>query len=143
MVQAEFLEPVAAGSKSSEVVRDAAQRHLLGEPKERDQWGTGMIPLDCIGKMSVKMGLANCLDGLLVKHVSGEWSSLGFKTYEQERQKWQGETLDLVWFDEEPKSELYIEGLTRTNATGGIVYITFTPILGMSEVVRMFLADNT
>ncbi len=33
--------------------------------------------------------------------------------------------------------------LTRTNATKGIVWITFTPLLGMSEVVRLFLQNPT
>jgi phage terminase large subunit-like protein len=32
-----------------------------------------------------------------------------------------------------------MEGLTRTNATGGLTMITFTPLLGMSDVVSMFL----
>jgi phage terminase large subunit-like protein len=43
-----------------------------------------------------------------------------------------------VYFDEEPDIDVYTEGLTRTNETGGIVYITFTPLLGVSEVVRRF-----
>jgi phage terminase large subunit-like protein len=47
--------------------------------------------------------------------------------------------LDFVWFDEEPPMDIYMEGLTRTNATGGMTFITFTPLLGMSEVVSMFL----
>jgi len=53
--------------------------------------------------------------------------------------RWQGETLDFVWFDEEPPLDIYMEGLTRTNATGGLTMITFTPLLGMSDVVSMFL----
>jgi hypothetical protein len=33
------------------------------------------------------------------------------------RGKFQGETLDFVWFDEEPPAEIYLEGLTaRTKA---------------------------
>ncbi len=66
---------------------------------------------------------------------------LRFKSYEKGREKWQGETLDGVWFDEEPPLDIYIEGLTRTNATGGIVIVTFTPLLGMTEVVSMFLSE--
>ena len=42
-----------------------------------------------------------------------------FKSYEKGREKWQGETLDCVWFDEEPPLDIYSEGLTRTNATAG------------------------
>lgn len=38
--------------------------------------------------------------------------------------------------------DIYMEGLTRTNATGGGVFMTFTPLLGMSEVVMMFLQDD-
>jgi len=49
----------------------------------------------------------------------------GFKSYDQGRAKWQAETLDFVWFDEEPPMDLYTEGLTRTNATQGIVWLTF------------------
>ena len=52
---------------------------------------------------------------------------LGFKSYDQGREKFQTETLDLVWLDEEPDEYIYTESLTRTNATNGIVYMTFTP----------------
>jgi phage terminase large subunit-like protein len=47
-----------------------------------------------------------------------------------------------VWFDEEPPQAIYTEGLTRTNATGGIAWTTFTPLLGMSEVVMQFLGGE-
>jgi phage terminase large subunit-like protein len=50
--------------------------------------------------------------------------------------------LDFVWFDEEPPMDIYMEGLTRTNATGGMTFITFTPLLGMSDVVSMFLGEG-
>ena len=32
--------------------------------------------------------------------------------FDQGRTKWQGETLDFVWFDEEPPRDIYFEGLT-------------------------------
>jgi phage terminase large subunit-like protein len=76
------------------------------------------------------------MDTILVKHVSGGTSRIRLKYFEQGRQKWQGETLDWVWFDEEPPEDIYTEGMTRTNATGGIVWTTFTPLLGMSTVAR-------
>jgi len=77
----------------------------------------------------------------MIEHVSGGHSMLGFKTYDQGRQKWQGETLDLVWFDEEAPQDIYTEGLTRTNATDGIVYLTCTPLLGMSDVIYAFINE--
>ncbi|BAB49064.1 terminase large subunit domain-containing protein [Mesorhizobium japonicum] len=67
-------------------------------------------------------------------------SVLSFKSFEKGREKWQGETLHGVWFDEEPPLDIYSEGLTRTNATSGITIVTFTPLLGMSDVVLLFLS---
>jgi len=130
-----------AGSKPGEVTRARVQRLLVAEPKDRAAWGTGLIPGDTVVNTSSRMGVADAIDSVLVRHVSGENSTLGFKSYDQGREKWQGETLDVVWFDEEPPMDIYMEGLTRTNATGGMVYLTFTPLLGMSDVVHMFIQD--
>ena len=136
-----FERPVRAwcASKTAEVCRDGAQRLLVGEPKDKAQWGTGMIPAAKLIGWSAKASAPGALDGLTVRHASGGVSTAGFKSYDQGREKWQGETLDFVWFDEEPPLDVYLEGLTRTNATGGMVYLTFTPLLGMSEVVSLFL----
>jgi len=43
-----------------------------------------------------------------------------------------------LWFDEEPPADVFSEGLTRTNVGQGSVWVTFTLLLGMSEVVRRF-----
>lgn len=131
-----------AASKTGEVTRDGVQRYLVGEPKDETSWGTGMIPKDRLLTTKRRMGVADALDSITVKHVSGGTSTLGFKSYDQGRQKWQGETLDGVWFDEEPPMDIYMEGLTRTNATKGVTRITFTPLLGMSDVVSMFLNED-
>ena len=45
----------------------------------------------------------------------------------------------MVWFDEELPLAIYSEGLMRTMTTNGIVMCTFTPLLGMSDVVCYFL----
>ena len=138
-----FDKPVAAWASgvTGESVRDTVQRLLVGRP---GQYGTGFIPADCIiGEPKRAMGVADLLDSVTVRHASGSDSRLYFKRYEQGREKWQGETLDVVWFDEEPPSDIYIEGLTRTNATGGMAYMTFTPLLGMSEVVNRFLTEQS
>jgi phage terminase large subunit-like protein len=134
--------PVAAwvGGKDGITVRDSVVQLLLGVPTDR---GTGLIPGDLLEDVSTARGLADAVDNLTVKHVSGETSRLTFKTYLQGREQWQAATLDLVWFDEEPPADIYSEGLTRTNATQGMVYMTFTPLLGMSEVVRRFLTERS
>lgn len=130
-----------AASKTGEVTRDGVQRYLVGEPKDETSWGTGMVPKADLIDWGRRQGIADALDSIIVKHVTGGISTLGFKSYDQGRQKWQGETLDGVWFDEEPPMDIYMEGLTRTNATGGMTMITFTPLLGMSDVVAMFLGE--
>lgn len=128
-----------AGGDTSETTRDNPQRALIGAPSDRDQWGTGAIPADCILDTSSKMGVADAIDTVNVRHVSGGTSFLGFKSYDAGRKKWQGPPKHVVWFDEEPPQDVYIEGLSRTNATGGLVYLTFTPLMGMSQVVHGFL----
>lgn len=138
-----FNKPIAAWASgvTGESVRDTTQRLLMGRP---GQFGTGFIPAECIvGEPKKAMGTPDLLDSVTVKNESGGESRLYFKRYEQGREKWQGETLDIVWFDEEPPMDIYTEGLTRTNATGGMAYMTFTPLLGMSEVVMRFLNTDS
>jgi phage terminase large subunit-like protein len=141
-----FDEPTVgwAAGVTGESTRDNPQRILLGRP---GQWGTGSIPADRILGITRKAhGVPDSVDSVKVRHASGGTSIVFFKAYEQGREKWQGETLHWVWFDEEPPSDIYAEGKTRTQAgdggKGGITYITFTPLLGMSEVVRRFLLDK-
>lgn len=122
--------------------RDTVQKLLVGEPEKEEEWGTGSIPGSDIVDTYRSQGVPNALDSITVRHVTGGTSTLLFKAYEQGRAKWQGETLHGVWFDEEPPQDIYTEGLTRTSATGGIVMLTFTPLRGASEVVRMFLSDT-
>lgn len=124
-----------AAGVTGESTRDNPQRMLLGRPGAQ---GTGSIPASDIIATTRAMGVQDLLDTVRVRHVSGGESLLSFKFYEKGREKWQGETLDLVWFDEEPPPDIYSEGLTRTNATGGMVYITATPLLGITEVIRRY-----
>ena len=78
-----------------------------------------------------------------MRHVSGDVSTLALKSYQSGREKFQGSTLDFVALDEEPPADIYTESLTRTNATNGLVWVTFTPLLGASEVVRRFMYDKS
>jgi phage terminase large subunit-like protein len=123
--------------------RDTVQKMLVGDPEREERWGTGAIPGEAILGTFRAAGAANALDAVTVAHEAGGASTLLFKSYEQGRAKWQGDTLNAIWFDEEPPLDIYIEGLTRTNATGGFAMMTFTPLKGMSEVVRMFLEDES
>ena len=60
-----------AGSDTGETTRDTVQRNLLGPPANRDDWGTAAIPLDAIHDKSMRQGVADAVDTVLVKHVSG------------------------------------------------------------------------
>lgn len=123
---------------TSELTRDGAQRILLGPI---GQWGTGTIPKELILEIKRARGVPDAVETILVKHyMSGEVSQITFKAYSDGREAFQSETLDFVWFDEEPPEEIYTEGVTRTNATTGPVFLTFTPLLGMSSVVMRFIA---
>jgi len=125
---------------TGETTRDNPQRVLMGMVGEQ---GTGTIPADCIVDTAPARGIADLLDYVKVRHVTGGVSTLRFKYYEQGRQKWQGPPVDYVWYDEEPPADIYDEGLARTIATGGIAVMTFTPLLGMSDVVMRFLTGGS
>lgn len=146
-----FDKPVTmwAAGVTGESTRDNPQRILVGQPTQEEAWGTGMIPKDCLLDWDRAMGVPNLLDNVCIRwggggDVQAGESVLSFKAYEKGREKWQGPTLDGVWFDEEPPLDIYTEGLTRTNRgqRGQFTMITFTPLLGMSEVVGMFLLGD-
>lgn len=140
-----FHKPIImlAGSESYELTRDGVQRLLVGPPMNEDDWGTGYIPKAAIVATTRRSGVSGALDSVTVRHVSGGTSTLLFKAYEQGRGKWQANTVDYVWFDEEPPEDVYFEGITRTNATRGLIAVTFTPLKGMSSVVARYILENS
>jgi phage terminase large subunit-like protein len=141
-----FNKPISAwvSGITGESTRDNPQRILYGP---LGKVGTGMLPLNSIKDFANKRGLADALDTLVVRwggggDVQAQDSLCGFKSNDQGREKWQGPTLGLVWFDEEHDEDIYAEGLTRTNVAFGPVMTTFTPLKGMSNVVKRFLIDK-
>jgi phage terminase large subunit-like protein len=111
-----------AAGVTGESTRDNPQRILVGPPQRQEAWGTGLIPGDAIVETIAGRGMAQALDSVIVRHGGGGdrqagQSVLAFKSYEKGREKWQGETLEGVWFDEEPPLDIYSEGLTRTQPT--------------------------
>lgn len=125
---------------TGEVVRDSIQKLLIGDAANP---GTGFIPLDDIIETTPSRGVADLIDTIYVKHKSGGKTRIRLKYYEQGREKFQADTINIGWLDEEPPMDIYTEMLTRTNATKGFVYMTFTPLKGMSEVVRKFLHEKS
>ena len=136
-----------AGDKNL-TVRDILQRELLGPWGD---FGTGLLPADTILSWTRKRGVANAVDTVYVRHSSGQGdnavSQLGFKSYAEGRENFQGTSKHFVHFDEEPSIQVYREALMRTmivpgDPAGGLVYLTFTPLRGWSEVVSEFLGER-
>lgn len=136
-----FDHPVdwwAAGD-TSETTRDILQFEFLGHV---GQFGTGMIPKDTlIGDPTRRRGIPDAIDTIRVKHAAGGISSLGFKSYDQGREKFQGTARHGISLDEEPSAAIYYECLARLMTTNGIMICTFTPLRGISDIVFRFMPE--
>lgn len=136
-----FSKPVdawAAGDTST-TVRDIIQFKLWGSFADP---GSGLIPRDRIHDRTLKRGVADAIDTIYVKHKSGGISQLTLKSYDQKRESFQGTEKDFIWLDEEPPLDIYTECLMRTMTNGGLLMLTFTPLMGLSETVMAFLPNG-
>jgi phage terminase large subunit-like protein len=137
-----FDHPIRAWAcgETSEVVRATIQLLLLGEP---GQYGSGCIPKAALLDVTPARGLADLVDTIRAQHISGGTSTIALKAYSQGRERFQGATIDYIWFDEEPDADIFSEGLTRTNVSKGPCALTFTPLKGVSTVVKRFLHESS
>lgn len=139
-----FTRPIKAwgAGDTSKTVREIIQFKLLGPLHEL---GTGLIPAESIIKTTPKAGVPEAIDTIMIRHASGGTSVLALKSYDQKREAFQGTEQDVIWLDEEPPLDIYTECLLRTMDTSGtgekdgIIMLTFTPLMGMSETVLQFL----
>ncbi|NLL56542.1 MAG: hypothetical protein GX242_04940, partial [Clostridiales bacterium] len=90
-------------SVSFEVQRDVAQNKVLNYLNP--DWIQDII-MHTGSKQSASYGI---IDTIIVKNVFGGVSKIGFKSADQGREKFQGASLDYVWFDEEPPKDIYEE----------------------------------
>lgn len=134
-----FSHPIdawAAGD-TSETTRDIIQLSLLGPPGDM---GTGLIEGDrIIGEPTRRRGVADAVDTVAVQHRSGGVSLLGFKSYDQGRKKFQGTAKHVIWEDEEPPEDVHSECILRLMTTSGLLMLTFTPLMGISTVVKSYM----
>ena len=117
-----------AVSLSSQVQRDVAQAKILS-----------YLPKDWIFDIVMQSGKkespsSGVIDKIYIKNVFGGISILGFKTCDQGREKFQGTSLDFVWFDEEPPYDIYLECKMRVLDRCGEVFGTMTPLKGLTWV---------
>lgn len=134
-----FDRPIMAwaAGNSGKTTRDIIQAKLFGPYNDV---GTGLIPrVDIIGRPSAKQGVSDAFEIAYIKHASGGQSQVVLKSYDQGRTAFEGTEVDVIWLDEEPPQEIHTECLLRTMTNYGKIILTFTPLLGMSEVVMSFL----
>jgi phage terminase large subunit-like protein len=115
-------------SLSTQVQRDVAQKKVLNYL--RKEWIEEIIMLSG-RKDSPETGI---IDQLVIKNVYGGKSVIGFKSCDQGREKFQGSSLDFVWFDEEPPKDIYEECKMRIFDKEGDIFGTMTPLKGLTFV---------
>lgn len=150
-----FDEPVRmwACGKLNTTVREILQPYLLGDYKTARGYGshvtgTGMIPAEDIVQESLvpRQGVSGMIESIKIRWRGRGGrtglSTLGVKSYQQGRAAFEGTNQHMVWFDEEPSDPaLFNEAWTRTTIVSGIILFTFTPLDGISDVVKMFMPE--
>ncbi len=115
-------------SLSQQVQRDVAQAKILYYlPKS---WIADIVMLS--GRRDNPA--AGIVDQIKIKNVFGGISTLGFKSCDQGREKFQGSSLDFVWFDEEPPRDVYEECVMRVMDRRGDIFGTMTPLKGRTFI---------
>lgn len=146
-----FRRPVRvwAAGDYNETTRDVIQKEMLGGVEwhgdKKGVDGSGLIPRDRIDQDSItwKAGVPDLVDTVRIdrKSLSGTpdgTSVLGLKSYQQGRRSFQGTSQDVIWTDEEPPMDVYNEMLIRLMTTGGLAIVTFTPLNGITDVIKAF-----
>lgn len=115
-------------SPTMQVQRDVAQKKVLHYL--RPDWIADIVMVSG-RKDSPSSGI---VDQIIVKNVFGGTSVIGFKSCDQGRERFQGSSLDFVWFDEEPPQDIYEECLMRVIDRQGDIFGTMTPLKGLTFV---------
>ncbi len=123
-------------SLTGEVQRDVAQQEIL-------RW----LNPDWIKQIVTRKGKAEhpenaTIDFIVVAHERGGESLISFKSCDQGREKFQGASLDYVWFDEEPPREVYEECRMRVLDTRGDLWGTMTPLKGLTWVYDLIYVNE-
>ena len=115
-------------SVSYEVQRDVAQSKILHYLNP--EWIADIV-MHVGTKSNPSIGI---IDTIVIKNVFGGLSRIGFKSADQGREKFQGASLDFVWFDEEPPYDIYQECKMRVLDKKGDLFGTMTPLKGLTWV---------
>lgn len=113
-------------SLTAQVQRDVAQKKILHYL--RPDWIADIV-MTSGRKDSPQTGV---IDQIVVKNALGGTSVIGFKSCDQGRERFQGSSLDFVWFDEEPPRDIYEECMMRVADRQGDIFGTMTPLKGLT-----------
>lgn len=113
-------------SLSQQVQRDVAQAKILHYLRPDKIVDITMLS----GRKDNPAG--GVIDQIRVKNAFGGESVIGFKSCDQGREKFQGSSLDFVWFDEEPPKDIYDECRMRLLDKKGDMFGTMTPLRGLT-----------
>lgn len=82
------------------------------------------------------------IECIIVKNSFGNLSKIWFKSCEEGREKFQGASLDFVWFDEEPPEDIYHECKMRVLDKNGEIFGTMTPLKGFTYIYNEIYLNN-
>jgi phage terminase large subunit-like protein len=116
--------------------RDLLVRKIIGTEHEEGAVGKDMV-------FNIEKLPRQGVGAFDVAHPSKGLSHVIVASYASGRRRVQGHSLDLVVIDEEPPMDVYDELCARTNATGGIVRISATPLSGYTELFTSYETDKT
>ena len=106
---------------SREYLRPAIAKYLPPDAKWRNQFGFGQAEVIMPG------GVGRCL----------------FKSVDQKRDGFQGSSVDVVWFDEEPNDQAVVnEALMRLVDRQGRCIFSMTPLRGMTWLYDRWIATT-
>lgn len=125
--------------ENTALLRQSIIQTLLGPVGE---FGTGLIrhkDLD-FDSLSDTQKLSTTITDLRVKHKSGKFSQVSFKSYDSGRTAFQAFRGNILC-DEEPPVDVWNEIITRTITLGddGLIIMNFTPMKGEGELLTKFL----
>lgn len=128
-----------AAGDTKETTRDILQLKLMGP---EDNYGTGLIPGEDLGRHVRRPNGGGALDYVMVKHQSGGMSRLGFKSFDQGRVAFQGTEKHVILLDEESEEGIRSECAIRLGTTNGLLMETFTPLRGLTPIVLKYLGGD-
>ena len=123
-------------SLSAQVQRDVAQQKIL---KYLDKSWIKEVVMSSGRRSDAEYGV---IDYIVVKNVFGGLSRIGFRNCEAGRDKFQGTSLDFVWFDEEPPYEIYRECRMRVMDRKGRIFIGEPSVVAVDVKSRRVLATG-